>query len=197
MLYNFGLLILLYIFWNKTQKFFSTDVEAKNLIIDRIHNLSFIKKINQFLRKNEVITKYNFILTSLLIDINVLYLVYDFLANDNHKPIFILMGGLVARQLCQFINRLPIPNNLIWKDPGVPSLFVSYNVSNDFFFSGHTLISLIAGFEFVNSQYIILKLYGLFFMFYEISFVMVTYSHYFMDIYASIATYIMMNYFYN
>ena len=84
---------------------------------------------------------------------------------------------------------------MIWFDPGVPSFSVTYGVSNDFFFSGHTYISVLIGSEIAKSQSIYVKSYGIFFMLFEISFVLVTHGHYFMDVYAAITTYFMMEYF--
>ena len=46
------------------------------------------------------------------------------------------------RQLSQATVALPIPEGVIWRDPGVPSLFVTYGVGNDFFFSGHTALAV-------------------------------------------------------
>ena len=46
------------------------------------------------------------------------------------------------RQACQAIVVLPAPPGIIWRDPGFPSLFVTYKVGNDFFFSGHTALAV-------------------------------------------------------
>ena len=111
------------------------------------------------------------------------------------KPISLLISGVILRQLCQCINRSPSPENVIWHDPGFPSIIMNYNVGNDFFFSGHTLAALIFGIELLNSQYKIVKVYAIVYMILEIAFVLVTRSHYFMDIYAAFATYFMLSYF--
>jgi len=36
---------------------------------------------------------------------------------------------------------------MIWHDPGFPSLLVTYHVTNDFFFSGHTAIAVFGAIE--------------------------------------------------
>ena len=46
------------------------------------------------------------------------------------------------RQISQALVALPPPPGIIWRDPGVPSLFVTYSVGNDFFFSGHTALAV-------------------------------------------------------
>jgi len=52
----------------------------------------------------------------------------------------ILLFGL--RQVCQWFCALPIPPGMIWRDPGVPTLLVTYKTSNDLFFSGHTALAV-------------------------------------------------------
>jgi hypothetical protein len=42
---------------------------------------------------------------------------------------------------------LPAPPNMIWRDPGFPSLLVTYGVANDFFFSGHTALAVFGAVE--------------------------------------------------
>ena len=42
----------------------------------------------------------------------------------------------------QALCALPPPPNMIWHDPGFPSLLVTYAVASDFFFSGHTAIAV-------------------------------------------------------
>ena len=36
---------------------------------------------------------------------------------------------------------------MIWRSPGVPSLLVTYGVSNDLFFSGHTALAVYGAIE--------------------------------------------------
>ena len=36
---------------------------------------------------------------------------------------------------------------MIWRDPGFPSLLVTYGVSNDLFFSGHTALAVLGAIE--------------------------------------------------
>jgi hypothetical protein len=123
------------------------------------------------------------------------YFSYEFIFNNKFEPILKLLLGVSLRQLCQYVNRLPSPDHVIWFDPGFPSLIMNYEVADDFFFSGHTLVSFIFGVELLNSLNIYVKLYALFYMFIEIIFVLVSRSHYFMDIYGSISTYYMLSYF--
>jgi hypothetical protein len=132
-----------------------------------------------------------------MIDLAIIYYVYDFLINNNYRPMYLLTIGVILRQFCQYVNRLPSPENIIWFDPGFPTLIMNYNVVNDFFFSGHTLTALIFGFEMLQSKHIYVKIYAAFYMISEITFIFVTHAHYFMDVYGAISTYFMLRYFYD
>ncbi len=198
MLFNIGLTIILYGFWHITQKFLEHDNDtSNNNIVDRLHNSVSLTLIHDYLLNNKDITKILIMVTSLMIDINLIYFFLDFIFNNKIKPIVLLFAGVFLRQLCQYINRLPSPKDILWFDPGFPSIIMNYNVSNDFFFSGHTLVSLIFGMELLLSNNPFIKLYALIYMAIEVFFVLVSRAHYFIDIYGAISTYFMMNYFYN
>jgi len=194
MLLNISILLIIYTFWIITQKLLSTDVEAKGEIIDRIHNCQLISNLNSWFKNNHQLAKYNIIISTLLIDLSLIYMVYDFLFYNNYKVIITLFIGLILRQMCQFINRLPTPKDMIWFDPQFGTLTMVYQVTNDFFFSGHTLIALIMGLEFYNTTSMLIKILAIIFMMYEILFILIINGHYFMDVYGAIATYFMINY---
>ena len=190
-------LLLALIVWHLTQTFLMSDIIAKQKIIDRSHDFVFFKTINDFMKEHTEFTRYNFILTSLLIDINVVYICIKYLMGGNRRSIFIFFVGLILRQICQFTNRLPTPNDMIWFHPGIPSMLVTYYVQNDFFFSGHTYVAFCAGLEIISSKNFWAKFYGILFIVYEIMLIITTNSHYFMDVYGAVATYFMLSYFYD
>lgn len=196
-LFNVILFLGLYAFWIFSQKFLENDTHNNTHIIDRLHQLDGVSQIHEYLLNHHTITAYCFIITTLMIDLKIIYYVYDFIINRNYRPMHLILLGVILRQFCQYINRLPSPENVIWFDPGFPTLIMNYNVSNDFFFSGHTLTALVFGFEMLNSKYPLVKVYAILYMFCEITFIFVTYAHYFMDIYGAITTYFMMRYFYD
>ena len=51
------------------------------------------------------------------------------------------------RQICQGLCTLPPPPGIIWRKPGFPALLVTYEVGNDFFFSGHTALAVLGAIE--------------------------------------------------
>jgi len=131
-----------------------------------------------------------------MIDLAVIYYVCDFLINNNCRPMYLLIAGIILRQFCQYVNRLPSPEQVIWFDPGFPPFIMNYKVTNDFFFSGHTLTALIFGIEMLNSEYFLIKTYAIMYMICEIAFIIVTRAHYSIDIYGAFTTYFMLRYFY-
>lgn len=63
------------------------------------------------------------------------------------RPGIGLLVLFVFRQVAQLTTALPTPPGMIWRRPGFPSLLVTYDVANDFFFSGHTAIAVLAAIE--------------------------------------------------
>ena len=195
MLKQIGIGIILYFFWVITQKFLASDIKAENQIIDRIHECYIVKNINEYLQENINVTKFHLMLTTLLIDVNVMYVIGMGIYTNRLDSLYMIISGVILRQICQYITRLPIPSGILWFDPGFPTLLMVYEAQNDFFFSGHTLISLITGSNiFMNTSNIFIKLYAIIYVLYEIFFVIVTKSHYFMDVYAGITTFFMLTY---
>jgi hypothetical protein len=85
--------------------------------------------------------------SSALVDLFGLALVASALLGPSFRP-FLALGMLFAlRQACQAAIALPAPPGMIWRSPGVPSLLVTYDVGNDFFFSGHTGLAVLGAIE--------------------------------------------------
>src|SRR6202022_4152758 len=63
------------------------------------------------------------------------------------RPFLGLLLLFAMRQICQLICALPPPTGMIWRNPGVPSLLVTYDVATDFFFSGHTGLAVLGAVE--------------------------------------------------
>ena len=63
------------------------------------------------------------------------------------RPLLGLTIVFALRQVCQAVCALPPPRGMLWRRPGFPSLLVTYDVANDFFFSGHTSIAILGAIE--------------------------------------------------
>ncbi len=75
---------------------------------------------------------------------------------------------------------------MIWDYPGVPSLFVTYGTTNDFFFSGHTAIAVYGAIELARFRRPWLTLAATVVAFIEAMTVLVLRAHYTMDVFAAI-----------
>lgn len=93
---------------------------------------------------------------------------------------------LGLRQILQAICALPAPPNMIWHYPGFPSLLVTYNVGNDFFFSGHTAIAVFGGIELarLGKRWLTIVAAGI--VVFEILTVLVLRAHYTMDVFTGL-----------
>lgn len=202
---NILFFVLTFLFFKYSQQYIekinlkdNTNINnINNNVDDRLLNSKLVLIINEYLHKNLWLVGYLFIITSLMIDVGAVIILLKFLFLNEYKTPLILLVGIILRQLCQITTKLPKPKYLLWFDPGFPSLFVTYNVTSDFFFSGHTFFSLAVGLDFFQNDYMLVKLYALVFIFLEISFVIVTHSHYWMDVYSAIVTYFSILYFLN
>src|SRR5262249_47990548 len=78
---------------------------------------------------------------------------------------------------------LPPPSGIIWRDPGVPTLLVTYDVATDFFFSGHTGLAVLGAVELRrfggNHRWLYL---GVAIILFEVTAVLVLRAHYTMDV---------------
>jgi membrane-associated phospholipid phosphatase len=87
------------------------------------------------------------------------------------------------RQACQALCALPPPQGMIWRDPGFPSLLVTYGVANDLFFSGHTAMAVFGAVEVwrTGRRWLgwLAAAVGLF----EVAVVLVLRAHYTMDVF--------------
>jgi membrane-associated phospholipid phosphatase len=75
---------------------------------------------------------------------------------------------------------------MIWHNPGFPSLLVTYNVANDYFFSGHTAIAVLAAVEFARFRRPWLTSMAVLLVLFEIAVVIVLRAHYTMDVFTAV-----------
>jgi hypothetical protein len=99
------------------------------------------------------------------------------------RPFLGLLILFALRQICQSLCALKAPEGLIWHDPGVPSLLVTYDVANDFFFSGHTALAVLGVIEMVRFGGRRWWLLGAPIMLFQATTVLVLRVHYFMDVF--------------
>jgi len=95
------------------------------------------------------------------------------------------------RQVCQALCSMPTPEGIIWRDPGFPSLLVTYGVANDLFFSGHTGIAVYGAMELGRLGWTWLKIVAAGLVIFEAVTVILLRAHYTMDVFTGAVTAIM------
>jgi hypothetical protein len=130
------------------------------------------------------------IASSLVVDALGIFLLVRGIFGPSIRPLLGLVLLFSLRQLCQALVALPPPGGhgqVIWRDPGFPSLLVTYGVTNDLFFSGHTAIAVFGAIEVGRLGRRWLPIAGGIILF-EIAVVLVLWAHYTVDVYAGAVT---------
>jgi len=123
------------------------------------------------------------IASSALIDLVACWMFAATIFGASIRPFLGLLILFSLRQLSQWISALPAPVGMLWYDPGFPSLLVTYEVSNDFFFSGHTALAVYGGIEVARRFGRVGILVGVVFVLFQTTTVLVLRAHYTIDVF--------------
>ena len=127
--------------------------------------------------------------TSAVIDGLGIFLVARAILGPTVRPFLGLALLFALRQICQGLCALPAPEGMIWRDPGFPSLLVTYGTSNDLFFSGHTALAVYGSLELAlalgGAGAAVL---GVAIVLVEAAAVLILRAHYTMDVFAGAVT---------
>lgn len=169
------------VLWFYTQSLLGSRPTPSGEIGDTL--LEWLASANAFLSSHEAWAGALLVSSSAVIDILGLFLIGSALLGASIRPFLamILLFGL--RQICQGICALPLPEGMIWRDPGFPSLLVTYGVSNDLFFSGHTSLAVLGAIELARTGRRPLAVLGALLALFEASAVLVLRAHYSMDVF--------------
>jgi hypothetical protein len=128
------------------------------------------------------------IVSSAIIDLLGMFLLAWSIFGPSIRPFLGLLILFALRQACQALCALPPPEGMIWRDPGFPSLLVTYGVANDLFFSGHTAIAVFGAFELarLGRRWLVGVAVGL--ALFEAVVVLILRAHYTMDVFAGAVT---------
>jgi len=126
--------------WFATQKMIAARSLAGGAIYDHLHEMT--AGWNAWLHRNARSANALLIASSLGIDALTLFVLVYSVLGPSFTPFWGLLCLFALRQLSQALIALPPPPGIIWRHPGCPSLFVTYDVGNDFFFSGHTALAV-------------------------------------------------------
>jgi predicted acylesterase/phospholipase RssA/ABC-type phosphate/phosphonate transport system substrate-binding protein len=181
-----GITGALIVLWFVTQKALSKRGFPAEGIHDKVH--FWTRKLHKYLLDNPQISRLFLITSSIGIDILGIWLCVDSIFGASFQPMIGLFILFSLRQLSQYLSALPAPDGMIWFHPGVPSIFVTYGVSNDLFFSGHTALAVFGGIHLLGYDNIFIQVLALFLIFYEVSVVLILRAHWTLDVFTGIVT---------
>ena len=171
--------------WFWTQSLIGSPAPSQG-IGDVLHNL--FAGLNSYFGQHASAANALLIVSSAFIDLFGLFLVAEWIFLGRSRAFLGLVLLLGLRQVMQALCALPPPPNMIWHYPGFPSLFVTYSVGNDYFFSGHTAIAVFGTMELARLRRPWLTAFAPFVVVFEITTVLVLRAHYTMDVFAGAVT---------
>ena len=172
--------------WFWSQKLIGAKGVPDLAIGDRIHSAT--ASANFYLHMHPFAANVLLIGSSAIIDLLGVFLLARWIFGGALRPFLGLVIVLGLRQIVQWLVALPAPPNAIWHYPGFPSLLVTYGVSNDYFFSGHTAIAVLGVTEITRFGKRWLTVLGVLIALFEVATVLVLRAHYTMDVFTGIVT---------
>ena len=172
--------------WFWTQARIGKRAVPEGRIRDRLHDLT--APLHRFLLQHPDAADRVLIATSALIDLLGISLVVLAIFGPSVRPLLGLLLLFALRQLCQGLCALPPPDGMIWRDPGVPSLLVTYRTASDLFFSGHTAMAVYGGIELGHFGGPAAAMGGAAIAVVEVTTVLALRAHYTMDVFAGAVT---------
>lgn len=153
---------------------------------DGIHSVT--AAANLYLHNHATVANALLIISSGIIDLLGIFLLSMWIFRGQARPFLGLVIVLGLRQVMQACVALPTPPDAIWHNPGFPSLLVTYGVANDYFFSGHTAIAVLAATEAARAHRRWLTVTAIFIVLFEAATVLVLRAHYTMDVFTGLIT---------
>ena len=140
-----GVVVGALVVWFWTQSLIARKSTPKDGIGDIIHDLT--AHWHRYFFTHDRAANAALITSSIFIDLSGLSLIGAAIFGATFAPFLAILIVFGLRQICQGICTLPPPPGIIWRNPGFPALLVTYDVGNDFFFSGHTALAVLAALE--------------------------------------------------
>lgn len=166
--------------WFWSQSLISSRPAPPCGIGDLIHNVT--ASLNSYFFHNTTAANALLIASSALIDALGVFLLGSWLLGGSIRPFLGLVLLMTLRQLMQAASSLNPPPNMVWHDPGFPTLLVTYHVANDFFFSGHTSIAVFGALEIARFRRPWLTSLAALVVVFEVSAVLILRAHYTLDV---------------
>ncbi len=168
--------------WYVTQAWIARRAFPEGSIGDRVHD--WTAPLHRSLLEHPRRANALLVATSAVIDLLGLFLVVRSILGPSLRPFLGLAILFALRQACQGLCALPAPEGMIWRDPGFPSLLVTYGTASDLFFSGHTAIAVYGSLELARWGGPPAAALGVAIALVEAATVLVLRAHYTMDVFA-------------
>lgn len=172
--------------WLLSQRKSAPADELSGAISDGIHRLTLSS--NERLQNHPRRANGLLVSSSLVIDLLGVYLICSAVFGRSIEPFLGLLVIFALRQICQALSPLPTPKGMIWRDPGIPTLLVTYRTENDLFFSGHTAIAVFGAAVIASAFGPMGIAAGLAIAIFEIGAVLLLRAHYTMDVFTGAIT---------
>ena len=170
--------------WFVTQRLIGGRPSDDRGIDDHLHHLT--RGANDWLHSHPRVADSLLICSSFGVDAVTLFVLGYAVLGPSFTPFWGLLCLFVMRQTCQAIIVLPAPPGIIWRDPGFPSLFVTYKVGNDFFFSGHTALAVYGAIQLATLGIPALTALGILTAILQMVLVIILRAHWTLDVVAGI-----------
>jgi hypothetical protein len=172
--------------WFGTQALIGQRVFREDGIGDLLHQ--WTAPLHDALLANPHSADSLLIASSAVIDLVGISLLGLTIFGSSVRPFLALLMLFAMRQICQALCSLTAPDEMIWRSPGVPSLLVTYGVSTDLFFSGHTGLAVLGAVELGRLGNRWLVMLGVAIAIFEATTVLVLRAHYTMDVFTGAVT---------
>lgn len=184
-LIRLGIVVLALAAWHWTQILIARKSTPRHGLGDLVHDLT--ARWHGWLSVNDRAANRLLIVSSFFIDVLALSVIALAVFGGSFAPFVALLILFGLRQLSQAICTLPPPPGMIWRHPGSPSLLVTYEVGNDFFFSGHTALAVLGALELAHVGPLWLGITVAVIAVGEMATVLVLRAHYTLDVIAGAA----------
>ena len=170
--------------WFITQRMIGARSLPEGAVYDHLHVVT--ERWNAWLNRTPRAANAILVASSLAVDAVTLFVLAYAVFGPSFKPFLGLLALFVLRQIAQATAALPVPKGIIWRDPGCPSLFVTYGVSNDLFFSGHTALAVYGAMQLAALQITALTVFGIVVAVLQVIAVIALRAHWTMDVLAGV-----------
>ena len=145
------------------------------------------ENLNHYFKKSHKIRNFSMIISSFCLDLLVIITSLAWIKyGRNWRPCLALFLFFSLKIFCNYLFSVKVREDSLWGYPGFPSLIVSYETNNDFFFSGYIGLNVICCFELYKLEFKFASILGTLYLIFQILIYIILRANYFIDIIASL-----------